>query len=54
MARVGEFCAANVARLLLSVVIVVAVLLGAAVWMYYSSGHGQIIKESPKEALPSR
>jgi hypothetical protein len=49
MARVGEFCAANVTRLLLGVVILVALLLCAGVWMYYSSGHGQIIKESPKE-----
>jgi hypothetical protein len=36
MARVGEFCPANVTRFVLSVVIVVALALGFGIWLFSS------------------
>ena len=47
MARVGEFCAANVTRLVLKVVIVVGLVLGVGVWLFYSHGHAPVIKLAP-------
>ena len=54
MARVGEFCAANVAKLVLSVVIAVAVAIAAGVWLFYSPGHPPVINQTPphKIAVP--
>jgi hypothetical protein len=40
MPRVGEFCPSNIARFLLTVVIVVTVLLAVGVWLFHSPGHG--------------
>jgi hypothetical protein len=48
MARVGEFCAANVTRLVLSVVIILGLLLGFGVWLFYSPAHAPIIKLAPQ------
>jgi hypothetical protein len=44
MPRVGEFCASNIARLLLTVVIVVTLLLALGVYLYHSPGHGEPLK----------
>ena len=49
MAR--EFCRSNVARLVLGIVIVLGVLLGIGVWMFYSPGHGtSIVHPTPGDA----
>jgi hypothetical protein len=40
MPRVGQFCASNIARLLLSVFIVVTLLVALGVWLFYSPGRG--------------
>jgi hypothetical protein len=45
MPRVGEFCASNVTRLLLSVLIVVTLALVIGVWLYNSPGRGTPIQE---------
>jgi hypothetical protein len=48
MARVGEFCSANIAKLLLSVFIVVALLVGVGIWVFYSPGRtAPIVQPSP-------
>jgi hypothetical protein len=53
MPRVGEFCWSNVARLLLGVVIVVALVAAVGVWLYYSPGRGTPI-EQPKTTQPDQ
>jgi hypothetical protein len=45
MPRVGQFCASNIVRLLLSVVIVVTLVTAVAVWIYHSPGHGTSIEQ---------
>src|SRR5271163_4747039 len=52
MPRVGEFCASNIARLLLSVVIVVTLVAAVAVWIYHSPGHGTSIEQPAHPAEP--
>lgn len=44
MARVGEFCAANITKLLLGVVIALALLLAVGYWVFYSPGRGTPIE----------
>jgi hypothetical protein len=45
MPRVGQFCASNIARLLLSVVIFVTVLAAVGFWLYHAPGHGTSIEQ---------
>jgi len=45
MPRVGEFCASNIARLLLSVVIVVALVAAIGVYLFHSPGQGTPIEQ---------
>jgi len=47
MPRVGQFCASNIARLLLTVVIIVTVLTAIGFWLYQSPGHSTSIIHSP-------
>ena len=54
MARVGEFCAANVTKLVLSVVIMLGLVLGMGVWMFYSSGHAPVIDQPPQKIAPPK
>ena len=44
MARVGEFCASNIARLLLGVVIVLVLVAALGEWLYHSPGRGTPIE----------
>ena len=53
MPRVGEFCASNIARLLLGVVIVVALVAAVGVYLFHSPGHGTSI-EQPHATEPAR
>jgi hypothetical protein len=46
MPRVGEFCASNIARLVLMVVIGVVLATALGVWLFHQPGHGTSI-ESP-------
>jgi hypothetical protein len=43
MPRVGEFCPSNIARLLLTVVIIVTLVTAIGFWLYHSSGHSTSI-----------
>jgi hypothetical protein len=45
MPRVGQFCPSNIARLLLSVFIVVTLLIAIGFWLYHSPGHGRSIEQ---------
>lgn len=54
MPRVGEFCASNIARLLLSVGIVVVIVAALGVWLYHSPAHGPSIEHAPSSASPVR
>jgi hypothetical protein len=47
MPRVGQFCASNIARLLLTVFIIVTLLTAIGFWLYQSPGHGTSITHSP-------
>jgi hypothetical protein len=47
MPRVGQFCPSNIARLLLTVVIVLTVLTAIGFWLYQTPGHGGSITHSP-------
>jgi Trk-type K+ transport system membrane component len=47
MPRVGQFCASNIARLLLTVVIIVTLLTAIGFWLYQSPGHDTSIIHSP-------
>jgi hypothetical protein len=46
MARVGQFCLSNIARLLLSVIIVVTLLISVGFWLYHAAGNGTSIEQS--------
>jgi hypothetical protein len=52
MPRVGEFCASNILRLILGVVIVVTLVAAIGVWIYHSPGHGTSIEEPAHSAEP--
>ena len=52
MPRVGQFCASNIARLLLGVIIVVTLVAAIGVWIYYSPGHGTSIEQPAHPAEP--
>jgi hypothetical protein len=52
MPRVGEFCASNIARLLLSVAIVVVLVAAIGVWLYHSPARGTSIEHTPYSATP--
>ena len=43
MPRVGQFCASNILRLLLGVVIIVTLLTAIGFWLYQTHGHGTSI-----------
>jgi hypothetical protein len=49
----GEFCPSNIARLLLSVVIIVMMVPAIGFWLYHSSGHGTSIEQSTYSATPT-
>jgi hypothetical protein len=56
MPRVGEFCAANISRLLLGVAIVILLLLSVSYWMFYLPGRPSLVKEpvhSSQSSAPS-
>ena len=46
MPRVGEFCPSNIARFVLTVVIVVATLTALGLWLNQQPGHGVSIEQS--------
>jgi DNA end-binding protein Ku len=52
MPRVREFCASNIARLLLGVVIVVALAAALGVWLFHSPGHGTSIEQPTHATEP--
>jgi hypothetical protein len=52
MPRVGQFCPSNIARLLLSVVIVVTLLIALGFWLYQSHGHGTSIEQRTDAPAP--
>jgi uncharacterized membrane protein YqiK len=54
MARVAEFSAANISRLVLTVIIVLGILLGLGVWMFYSPGHAPVIDQPPQKIAPTK
>lgn len=54
MPRVGEFCASNIARLLLGVVIVVALVAAVGVYLFNSPGHGTSIEQPTHATEPAR
>lgn len=54
MPKVGEFCASNVARLLLGVVIVVALVAALGVWLFHSPGQGAPIEQPTHATEPVR
>ncbi len=53
MEKVREFCATNIAKLLLSVFIFVVVLLGIGVWVFYSPGRTAPIEQPSQQAKPA-
>jgi len=52
MPRVGEFCASNVTRLLLGVVIVVVLVAAIGVWLFHSPGYGTPIERPASTTEP--
>jgi hypothetical protein len=52
MARVGEFCPSNVARLLLGVVIVVTLAVAVGVWLFHLPGHATLIERPTHTTEP--
>jgi hypothetical protein len=52
MPRVGEFCASNVARLLLGVVIVLVLVAALGEWLYHSPGRATPIEHPASPAEP--
>jgi hypothetical protein len=54
MARVGEFCSSNIARLLLSVIIVVTLVLAVGTWVFYSPGSSASIVNPQHHTKPSQ
>jgi hypothetical protein len=53
MPRVGEFCASNITRLLLGVVIVVALVAALGVWLFHTPGQGTPIEQPTHATEPS-
>jgi hypothetical protein len=45
MPRIGQFCPSNIARLLLSVVIIVTLLIVIGFWLYQAPGRGASIEQ---------
>jgi hypothetical protein len=54
MPRVGEFCPSNVARLLLGIVIVIAIVAALGAWLFYSPGRGVPIEQPAQMTSPPR
>jgi hypothetical protein len=54
MPRVGEFCASNITRLLLSVVILVALVAALGVWLFHSPGRTVPIVQPNHPAEPAK
>jgi hypothetical protein len=52
MPRVGQFCASNIARLLLGVIIVVTRVAAIGVWIYHQPGHGTSIEQPVRPPEP--
>jgi hypothetical protein len=52
MPRVGEFSAANITRLLLSVAIAVFAAIAVGYWFFYSAGRGHLIENHPSPSPP--
>ena len=53
MARVGEFCTSNVARLLLTVFIGIGLVLVIGAWFFYSPAKGSSIVQ-PSHSVPQK
>ena len=45
MPRVGQFCASNIVRLLLTVLIIVTLVTAIGFWLYQSPAHGTSIEQ---------
>jgi hypothetical protein len=52
--RVGEFCASNIIRLLLGVIIVVTVLTAIGFWLYQAPGQGKSIEQPAQGPDPAK
>jgi hypothetical protein len=52
MPRVGQFCASNIARLLLGVIIVVTLVAAVGAWIYHTPGHGTSIEQPVRPPEP--
>jgi hypothetical protein len=52
--RVGEFCASNITRLLLGVVIVVVLVAALIVWLFHSPGYGTPVERPASTSEPVR
>jgi hypothetical protein len=54
MPRAGEFCPSNIARLLLTVVIIVTLLNAIGFWLYQRPGRGPSIEQPTHSATPDK
>jgi hypothetical protein len=54
MAKVGEFCSSNVARLLLLIFIGLGLVLAVGVWFFYSPGKPPSIVKPTPQSTPSQ
>jgi hypothetical protein len=54
MPRVGQFCPSNIARLLLTVVIIVSLVAAIGFWLYHSPGHHTSIVQPTQSAAPDK
>lgn len=54
MPRVGEFCASNITRMLLGVVIVLVLVAAIGVWLFHSPGYGTPIERPASTSEPVR
>jgi len=54
MPRVGQFCPSNIARLLLSVFIIVTLVAAIGFWLYQSPGRGTSIEQPTQSATPNK
>jgi hypothetical protein len=52
MPRVGEFCASNITRLLLGVVILLVLVAALGEWLFHSPGHGTPIERPASTTEP--
>jgi hypothetical protein len=52
MPRVGQFCASNIIRLLLGVVIIVTLLAAIGFWLYQTHGYGTSILQPTHSPAP--